>query len=169
MSAKDYQTKEHDHENDKRMQEVKEHLDYWQGGLQRLVKEVQYLKSETQNQYQPQIAALEAQLHNLQVRLKAMAEGEPKEWHEGRLGFAEQFARFRQAFLKTAQQINDSEEKVALGWLQGFTDKRTHESAGWAEGLAERPAGSEGWAEGLGKRPEGSKGWAEGYDGVKEK
>ena len=147
------------------VQEVKAHLSEWQAGVDRLEDEVKQIDKESQKQYADQIAVLRQHLKELRVRLQAIDEGEPREWRESRPAFHQRLIRFRQAFMQTANKLHQ-EDRVALGWLQGFTDERTHESAGWAEGMGEHPEGSAGWAEGMGHRPEGSKGWAEGYDEV---
>ncbi len=147
------------------VQEIEEHLAQWAVGVDRLEKEIHTVKAEAQKQYHEQVAVLKQQLKELQIRVQAMAEGGSKEWLESQSALNERLARFRQAFLLTAQRIHH-EEKVALGWLQGFTEERSHESAGWAEGMGEPHDQSEGWAEGMGKRPTGSRGWAEGYDQV---
>jgi hypothetical protein len=71
---------------------------------------------------------------------------------------------YNEAFAHTT---NDMKEYVPLGWLQGFTDKRSLDSEGWAEGFGKRPEGSEGFAEGMGHKGKvKSKGWSEGYDQV---
>jgi hypothetical protein len=82
----------------------------------------------------------------------------------GRPEFEEKFETFREAFMRTANQLNNEHEEVSLGWLQGFTDHRVHDSAGWAEGMGEPEESSEGWVEGMGEQESDSEGWAEGYD-----
>ena len=149
------------------LQEIEEHLAQWTVGVDRLEKEIHTVKAEAQKQYHEQVAVLKQQLKELQIRVQAMREGESKEWQESQSALHERLARFRQAFLLTAQRLHH-EEKVALGWLQGFTEERSHESAGWAEGMGEPDERSEGWAEGMGKRSNESRGWAEGYDQVKK-
>ncbi len=146
-------------------QEVGEHLDQWEAGIKQLEDEVDHVNKEFQKEYFDQIAVLRQHLKELYLRWQAIAEGEPREWRESYPAFRQRLARFHQAFMQTANKLHQ-EDRVALGWLQGFTDERTHESAGWAEGMGEQSEGSAGWAEGMGHRPEGSKGWAEGYDEV---
>lgn len=145
--------------------EVRDHLDQWETGIDRLEEAIHHVKQEAQKEYYDQIAVLRQHLKEMRLRLRAIEEGEPKEWRESQVAFYQRLARFRQAFAHTANSL-DQEDRVALGWLQGFTNERTNESAGWAEGMGEMPEGSAGWAEGMGHRPEGSKGWAEGYDQV---
>lgn len=146
-------------------QQVKAHLNQWESGVDRLEDEVRQVSQEAQKEYVDQIAVLRQHLKELRLRWQAIEEGEPQEWRESHPAFQQRLTRFRQVFMQTANKLH-REERVALGWLQGFTDERTHESAGWAEGMADMPEGSAGWAEGMGHRPEGSKGWAEGYDEV---
>jgi hypothetical protein len=146
-------------------QDIKAHLDQWESGINRLEDEVRQVSQEAQKEYFDQIAVLRQHLKELRLRWQAIEEGEPQEWRESHPAFQQRLTRFRQVFMQTANKLH-REERVALGWLQGFTDERTHESAGWAEGMGEHPEGSAGWAEGMGHRPEGSKGWAEGYDEV---
>lgn len=146
-------------------QDIKAHLDQWESGINRLADEVRQVSQEAQKEYFDQIAVLRQHLKELHLRWQAIEEGEPQEWRESHPAFQQRLTRFRQVFMQTANKLH-REERVALGWLQGFTDERTHESAGWAEGMGEHPEGSAGWAEGMGHRPEGSKGWAEGYDEV---
>jgi hypothetical protein len=151
------------------MPEIEEHLAQWSVGVERLEKEIHTVKEESQKQYHEQVAVLRQQLRELQIRVQAMREGElseSKEWQESQSALHERLARLRQAFLLTAQRLHN-EEKVALGWLQGFTEERSHESVGWAEGMGVPDEQSEGWAEGMGKRANDSRGWAEGYDQVK--
>lgn len=148
--------------------EVREHLDQWEIGVDRLEEAIHHVKKEAQKEYIDQIAVLRQHLKELRLRLRAIEEGEPKEWRESRVAFYQRLTRFRQAFLQTANSLVQ-EDSVTLGWLQGFTEERTHDSAGWAEGMGEMPGHSAGWAEGMGHRPEGSKGWAEGYDKANKK
>ena len=102
-------------------------------------------------------------LQGLQIKLETLTGEMPKDVDYDPVKFRKDMFVFRSAFYQTAHRIRD-EEKVALGWLQGFTDARTHESEGWLEGMGTQPTGSEGWAEGMGTKPTGSEGWAEGYN-----
>lgn len=145
--------------------EIKKHLDQWEAGINRLEEELHHVDQASQKEYLDQIAVLRQQLKELRIRLQAMVDGEPREWRESRPAFHQRLGRFRQAFTHTGNKLHQ-EDQVALGWLQGFTDERTHESEGWAEGMGEQAEGSSGWVEGMGHREADSKGWAEGYDEV---
>ena len=146
-------------------QEVKHHLDQWEIGIGRLEDEIHRLNQESQRQYVDQVAVMRQHLKELRLRLQALEAGEPREWRESRPAYYERLGRFRLVFIQTANRMKQ-EEQAGLGWLQGFTDERTHESAGWTEGIGEEPEGSAGWTEGMGHHPEGSEGWTEGYDEV---
>lgn len=141
--------------------EFQTHLANWQHGVDRLAGEVKQLKKDIQPKYEKQIADLRQQLNQLEGRLAVMksdvASVSGNNWADAQVALI----NFAQAFDRTAYQIRD-EEQIPLGWLQGFTDARTHESEGWAEGMGRQPQGSEGWAEGMGKQPTESEGWAEG-------
>ncbi|MFO7680508.1 MAG: hypothetical protein R6X34_10690 [Chloroflexota bacterium] len=134
--------------------------------MERLENEVKHFNREIQAAYQKDINALKRELQDLQARFMAMKEGSEEEWLKGRSQLQERIIKFRKYFMETAERIRheDADKRVELGWLQGFTDERTQESAGWAEGLAGPTEGSEGWAEGMGKQGSESKGWAEGYN-----
>lgn len=147
------------------VQEIKDHLAQWESGINRLEDEVQNIRQESQKEYHDQLAVLRQHLRELRIRLQALHEGELQEWRESRPAFYERLNRFRNVFMQTAQKLH-REDQAVLGWLQGFTEERSQESAGWTEGMGEQPEGSAGWTEGLGHRPAGSEGWTEGYEKV---
>lgn len=144
--------------------EMKEQLNLWQDRLNSLEEEIKHIKQEVQSKYQATIEGLQEELHRLQVRLQAMKEGDPVEWLNGRIEFQERYDTLKNSILNTAVLIQNEDKNVALGWLQGFTDERPHDSAGWVEGMGEQQEDTEGWAEGMGEKGPGSKGWAEGYN-----
>jgi hypothetical protein len=144
-------------------QSMRKHLDGWQNGIERLEDELTHFTKEIQMTYREQIDQLKRQLHELKTRHKAMVEGGDDELLKGQSLFQQRLTAFRESFLENARRIADEDEKVPLGWLQGFTEERTQESEGWAEGLGKRAQGSEGWAEGMGDQGDESKGWVEGY------
>jgi hypothetical protein len=148
--------------------QLKVELIQWKERLEHLKTQIYLIEADTQLKYEQVLDELEEKLHQAQVRLQAMLEGSPKEWYEGRDEFHERYADFRTSFVRTARQINNEDDRVALGWLQGFSDERTHDSEGWVEGMGERSVDSEGWVEGMGHRTDDSKGWVEGYDEVNE-
>lgn len=148
---------------------IREHkgiVKQWAMRVDRLEEEVKHFQHETQLKYEHQMDEMREKLHKAEVRLQAMAEGDPKEWVMGRPEFEEKFDAFKAAFMRTANAMKheDEAEAVNLGWLQGFTDTRSHDSAGWAEGTGEPSPGSEGWVEGMGEQESDSEGWVEGYD-----
>lgn len=132
-------------------QQVKAHLNQWESGVDRLADEVRQVSQEAQKEYVDQIAVLRQHLKELRLRWQAIEEGEPQEWRESRPAFQQRLTRFRQVFMQTANKLH-REDQVDLGWLEGFTNERTHESVSWAESQ--------------GHRSQDSKGWAEGYDQV---
>jgi hypothetical protein len=113
---------------------MRKHLDGWQNGIDQLEVELKRFTKETQITYREKIDQLNRQLQELKTRYTAMIEGGDAEWMKGQSQFQEKLTRFRQAFLETAQSIAREDDKVPLGWLQGFTEERTLESEGWAEG-----------------------------------
>ncbi len=129
---------------------VKNHLREWQEGLLQLEKDVAHVKKESQAKYYEQLGILRLQLQDLQTKLRSLSGEMPKTPDYDPVKFRKDMFVFRSAFYETAHRIRD-EEKVALGWLQGFTDARTHESQGWLEGMGTQSTGSEGWAEGYNK------------------
>lgn len=161
MSTKTNQTDEHIIET---IDAQKNHIKQWHDRLDRLEDELTKLQKEAQITYRSKIAALKTQLNKVETRLQAMAEGDPKEWQLGRQEYEEKFTAFRTEFMKTAEQIKSDDETVALGWLQGFSDKRPLDSEGWVEGMGHRTGSSEGWVEGMGHQGSDSKGWREGYN-----
>lgn len=149
---------------DETIEDMEKILNQWQTRLDHLQEEIHLIKKDLQRDYQDQVDNLQQQLDTIGVRLQAISEGDPKEWVEGQSGFNEKLADFSQRFMNVAKNVKSEDQLVALGWLQGFSDKRTHTSEGWAEGMGEISEDSEGWAEGMGKQGSDSKGWLEGYD-----
>lgn len=143
--------------------QVKNALERWQEGLKKLEEEVKTIRMEAQASYREQIADLRSDWKQVYARVRALEEGTGEEWANAQAQLQERVAAFRQAFLKTAHRLQE-EEKMPLGWLQGFTDERKAVSEGWTQGMGARPQGSKGWTEGQGKRPAGSEGWVEGYE-----
>jgi hypothetical protein len=146
-----------------KMHDLQNTLAHWQRSIDLLNSEIKNIEKDSQQEYLEKISVLQQQLDNLKVRLRVMAEGDSKEWIKGRPEFLERLAKLRGNFMKTAEEINNEDKTVELGWLQGFSDQRHHDSSGWMEGLGKRPEDSEGWAEGMGKKGSDSKGWSEGY------
>lgn len=155
-------TQEMETEKNATLQQMEKHVARWQEGLDQLEEELKTIRVDARASYEEKIAKLRADWEQVYARVKALEEGSREEWENAKAYLNQRVTTFRQDFLKTARRLQ-TEEKVPLGWLQGFTDERKVESDGWAQGLGDRPQGSKGWAEGQGKQPEGSKGWAEGY------
>lgn len=112
---------------------VKNHLREWQEGLTQLEEDVEHVKKESQANYHEQLGILRLQLQNLQTKLESLSGQMPKTPDYDLVKFREDMLAFSSTFYETAHRIRD-EENVPLGWLQGFTDSRTQESKGWAEG-----------------------------------
>ena len=148
------------------MKEYKGILKQWELRVDRLEEELKHFKRETQLKYEDQVEEMREKLHEAQVRLQAMIEGDPKEWAMGQPEFEEKFETFKAAFMRTANAVKHEDEakEVTLGWLQGFSEERTVDSAGWAEGMGEPAESSEGWVEGMGEQEQDSEGWVEGYE-----
>jgi hypothetical protein len=144
------------------LQTARVQMDQWRDGLNRLDEAIEQIPPEAQASYRKNIADLRAQWQQVEEAFQRMEQAAAERWEKVQSRWQQTAANYKEAFMETANRIDQKE--VPLGWLQGFSDKRTHESAGWAEGMGHRPEGSEGWAEGLGKQESKSKGWSEGYD-----
>ncbi|MEZ4592850.1 MAG: hypothetical protein R3D55_17150 [Chloroflexota bacterium] len=64
------------------------------------------------------------------------------EWEQARKDWQKTAVAYQSTFHETADSLR---QIVPLGWLQGYTNLRTMDSEGWAQGLGHRPDGSEGW------------------------
>ena len=135
----------------------------WRGGLEKLEEEIKKFPSEVQAAYQREIGSLHSQLERVETTFEEMNGADSSQWDKARYQWGKSAAKYWQSFIVAAGRIQN-EHSVPLGWVQGLTDTRLHESAGWAEGFGSRPEGSEGWAEGMGQQGSESQGWAEGYD-----
>ncbi len=138
-------------------------MEKWREGLDKLEYDIKKFPPEVQAAYRREIGFLRSKLDQVETAYDQMSEADSKHWEEARYLWGKKAAEYWQVFMASADRIQ-SEQDVPLGWVQGLTDKRIYQSAGWAEGMGERPQGSQGWAEGMGERPQGSQGWAEGYD-----
>lgn len=156
-------TKEIARKKESFLQTTQVQMNQWRDELDRLEEEIKQLPIDIQAEYCEQSANLRETWQQVEAKLQVLEGAASDQWEEMKSRWQHTSQEYRESFMGTANQLQNK-EKVPLGWLQGFTDKRTHESAGWAEGMGKRPEGSEGWVEGMGKRPSGSKGWAEGYD-----
>lgn len=140
-----------------------EQMKKWRDGLEKLGDEISKFPQEVQAAYRREIGGLRSDLEQVESAFQDMDQADSMNWESARYQWGKTAAEYWQTFLNTANRISD-EHSVPLGWAQGLTDKRIYQSAGWAEGMGERPEGSEGWAEGMGRQGKGSQGWAEGYD-----
>jgi len=121
----------------------------WRDELNRLEEEIKQFPSETQAVYRRNLANLQTQWQQVEAKFKELERASSGQQEIIRSEWQITAEEYQNNFRETAKQIMDK-ENVPLGWLEGFTDKRPHDSAGWAEGM--------------GKQEKGSKGWAEGYD-----
>ena len=138
-------------------------MEKWREGLEKLFDETKEFPSEVQAAYRKRIGDLREQLEEVESVFDEMNEADREHWDEASYHWGTAAAQYWHAFSDTTKEIEDK-HSIPLGWVQGLTDKRTYESAGWAEGFGHRPEGSEGWAEGMAKQESGSRGWSEGYD-----
>lgn len=136
----------------------------WREELNRLEREIDDLAGDAHAKYLQQLAALKLNWQQVEAKFSAMTRADEAEWEEARQEWQETAVAYQVAFHETADALR---QIVPLGWLQGYTNLRTMDSEGWAQGLGHRPDGSEGWAEGMGhKEKAGSEGWAQGYEHV---
>jgi hypothetical protein len=147
------------------LQKARTQMDEWREDLNRLENQLSDLSSESGSraEYQKQLATLKQHWQQVESKFAAMLQGSD-EAQEAYNHWRDTAVAYNQAFMRATKNMK---EEVPLGWLQGYTDERTQESAGWAEGFGGRPSDSEGFAEGMGHKGKvTSKGWAEGYDKV---
>lgn len=154
-------TKTIDEKSDAMLQKAQNQMNEWREEIDELGAKLEDLSGEARAEYEKQLAKLKLHWQQVESKFSTWQQADDTrrgvayaDWHDTAVSYNE-------AFMQTASQMK---KFVPLGWLQGFTDKRTQDSAGWAEGFGTRPAGSEGFAEGLGQKGKNSKGWAEGYD-----
>lgn len=138
-------------------------MEKWRNGLVKLEDEIKKYPSEVQAAYRREVGTLYPKWEHVQTVFGEMSEAGSEQWEEARYQWGKTAAEYWQKFMTITERIQDKYH-VPLGWVQGLTDKRMHQSAGWAEGFGDRPEGSEGWAEGMGKQGSTSQGWGEGYD-----
>lgn len=144
------------------MQKAQDQMEEWREEINELEEKLSELSGEAQTEYEKQLAKLKVSWQQLETKFSTLQRVDDTQRSAVYADWRDTAVAYNNAFMRTA---NDIKEFVPLGWLQGFTDKRTMDSEGWAEGFGKRPAGSEGFAEGIGHRgEETSKGWAEGYD-----
>ena len=146
------------------LQKVQNQMDEWRAALNKFEEKLSDTSAETKAAYEEQLAQLKLHWQQVESKFSALQQADDARRGVAYADWRDTADSYHNAFMSTAR---DMKEYVPLGWLQGFTDKRTLDSEGWAEGFGKRPAGSEGFAEGMGHmREETSKGWAEGYDKV---
>lgn len=159
-------TKHETHERDTYMHNVDERMAHWRQELNRLEQEIENFSDEAQAKFQKELAELKLNWQQVEAKFSTLKPADEDNWESERTHWEETANAYQRSFYKTADRMR---EIVPLGWLQGFTDVRTLDSEGWAQGQGHRPEGSEGWAEGMGhQEKDGSKGWAEGYDKVNQ-
>ncbi|MEZ4594937.1 MAG: hypothetical protein R3D55_27910 [Chloroflexota bacterium] len=143
---------------------AEEKMAQWRKELNRLAQEIDELSDDVRAEYFRQLAALKLNWQQVEAKFSAMTRAGEAEWEQARKDWQETAVAYQSTFHETADSLR---QIVPLGWLQGYTNLRTMDSEGWAQGLGHRPDGSEGWAEGMGHKEQvGSRGWAEGYEHV---
>jgi len=148
-------------------QVAQEKMAQWRSELNRLEREINEFSDDTRTKFEKELAELKLHWQQVEAKFSSMNRADAAGWEMTQTRWQETAVSYQRAFHQTADRVR---EIVPLGWLQGYTDIRTMDSEGWAEGLGHRPEGSEGWAEGMGhKEDETSKGWAEGYDRAAQK
>lgn len=157
------QTETTTREREEFVRDYQSRLNHMRDGLNRLESELDDAQTDAQRELHESIRELKKDWRQLQVKLDDLKTGPYDDWVASTRRAEEDFHNFQTSFTNMSQRAERAYD-ADLGWVQGFTNSRPHDSAGWAEGMGHRPEGSAGWAEGMGHRPEGSKGWAEGYD-----
>jgi hypothetical protein len=142
---------------------AKGQMEKWRDGLDKLQEETRKFPQEVQSAYRRDLGALRNRWQDLLRLFVEMENAGGRQWENARYQWGKAAGEFWQAFAETGGRIRD-DIHVPLGWLQGLTDERIYQSAGWVEGMGERSAGSEGWVEGMGEQESASQGWTEGYE-----
>lgn len=145
------------------MQKVQNQMDEWREEINEMEKKVSELSGEAKAEFQEQLAKLKLHWQQLESKFSTLTQADEDQREAAYAAWRDTAVVYNNTFMTTTQGMK---EYVPLGWLQGFTDRRTQDSEGWAEGFTdEGPEDSEGWAEGMGHKGKvKSKGWAEGYD-----
>ena len=142
-------------------QVAQEKMEQWRNEQNRLEREINELSNDIRLKFEKELAKLKLHWQQVEAKFSSMNRTDAAEWETAQTSWQETAVAYQRAFHQTADEVK---KVVPLGWLQGYTDIRTMDSEGWAEGFGHRPSGSEGWAEGMGhKENVESKGWAEGY------
>lgn len=147
------------------MQKAQNQMDEWREEINELEAKLEELSGEARAEYEKQLAKLKLHWQQVESKFSSLQQADNARRDVAYADWRDTAVAYNNTFLTTA---NNMKEYVPLGWLQGFTDRRTQDSKGWAEGLSRTaPEDSEGFAEGMGHKGEvESKGWAEGYDKV---
>ncbi|MAU01923.1 MAG: hypothetical protein CL608_32705 [Anaerolineaceae bacterium] len=147
------------------MQKAQNQMDEWREEINEMEKKVSELSGEAKAEFQEQLTKLKLHWQQLESKFSALMQANDDQREAAYADWRDTAVSYNNTFMSTTHEMK---EYVPLGWLQGFTDRRTQDSEGWAEGFTERgPEDSEGWAEGMGHKGKvKSKGWAEGYDKV---
>lgn len=146
-------------------QKAQNQMDEWRAEINEWEEKLSELSGEAQAEYQEQLTKLKLHWQQVESKFSTMMQADDEKQEAAYTHWRDTAVSYNETIIRTADHMK---EYVPLGWLQGFTDRRTQDSIGWAEGFTTRgPEDSEGFAEGMGhKKKVESKGWAEGYDKV---
>jgi hypothetical protein len=116
------------------VQAMQKHLTQWHSALDQLDIEVYQINSENQETYLGDIDYWRERLHQMQVRLQAMIEGDNhKEWIKGWPELLERLSEFREGFLKITNDLQVEVQPRELDWMQSFVYERDQELLSWRE------------------------------------
>ncbi|MBK7896297.1 MAG: hypothetical protein IPJ90_15765 [Anaerolineaceae bacterium] len=126
-------------------QVAEEKMNQWRGELTRLEREINELDDPLQANYFRRLAALKLNWQQVEAKFSTMTRADEAAWEQARQDWQETAVAYQTAFHKTADEIR---QLVPLGWLQGYTNLRTMDSEGWAQGVGPSPC----WLRRLGRR-----------------
>jgi hypothetical protein len=148
-------------------QKAHHQMNEWREEINEFEAKLEELSGEARAEYEKHLAELKLNWQQVESKFSTLRQADDARRDTAYTDWRDTAVAYNDTFLTTANNIK---EYVPLGWLQGFTDRRTQDSKGWAEGLSlTGPEDSEGFAEGMGHKGKvKSKGWAEGYDEVSQ-
>lgn len=122
---------------------------------------------EAEAELQKHLDAIRQDKNRVQDQWKALQGATQDTWDDIRAELDDAVSDLNQTLLSSREYV-ESKFGSPLGWTEGFTEHKEHDSAGWPEGAGEITNGSEGWPEGAGEVEENSEGWTEGFDKEKK-
>jgi phosphoenolpyruvate carboxylase len=106
----------------------------WERRLEHLEQEKETIEEEHQEEYEGKIESLKERLTQIQVRLRAMEEGEPKEWIVGQENLREKMESFKANLDQISGQIEEEEREDSF-WSDAFSDVTGMDSEVWVAGI----------------------------------